>query len=140
MLSVLDFRALPDGSVQEVSATTPSGSEGKPSVIVYKRVPLGRVAALSEYVGEYVSDEVAASWCLLRKGDALVIRRRNVRDRPSQLLLEDMVDAPGGFVEFQRHDGRVTGFLLRNPRVHSVEFTKLPVGQHPLPSPWTCSP
>ena len=137
--TTLTFRSEPGGSVQELTATTASAT-GKPTVLTYRRVQSGRgTAALTDYVGEYVSDDVATSWCLRRNGDTLLVRRRGAADRPSQFLLDDVVDAPGGFIHFQRAGGQVTGFVLRNKRVHAVEFRKLPAGQHPIPEPFSCS-
>jgi hypothetical protein len=42
-------------------------------------------------------------------------------------------------IQLQRRDGRVTGFRLRNKRVHALEFTKLQSSAHPTPSSWSCS-
>lgn len=137
--TTLSFRSEPDGSVQELTATTASAT-GKPTVLTYKRVRPGRQTASStDYIGEYVSDDIATSWCLLRNGDSLLVRRRGAADRASQLLLDDVADAPGGFIHFHRTDGQVTGFALRNKRVHAIEFSKLPPGQHPIPEAFSCS-
>lgn len=134
------FRVGADGSIGGFSASGPSGSgSGPPPIAIYARMPAGGKTALSEYVGEYVSEDVATSWCILQKGEALFVRRRGFADRPSQLLWEDALEGPGGILKFMRERGRVTGFLLRNVRVNSVEFRKLPTGQHPIPAPWTCS-
>jgi hypothetical protein len=81
---------------------------------------------------------VATSWRLEQKGDALIVRRHGFADRPLHLLWEDASDGPSGILQFQREQGRVVGFHLRNIRLNSVEFRKLPPGEHPVPSPWTC--
>jgi len=134
------FRVGAEGSIGGFSASRPSGSaSGPPPITIYARMPAGGTTALSEYVGEYVSEDVASSWCILQKGEALFVRRRGFTDRPSQLLWADALEGPGGILEFKRERGLVTGFLLRNVRVNSVEFQKLPAGQHPMPPPWTCS-
>jgi hypothetical protein len=101
-------------------------------------MPSRRAANLTDYVGEYVSDEVATSWCVLKKGNALLVRRRGFDDRPSDLVWADAAEGPGGILQFKRERGRVTGFLLRNIRLNSVEFRKLPGGQHPVPAPSAC--
>lgn len=112
---------------------------GASPIAVYTRMSTGGTTALAGYAGEYVSEDVSTSWCILQKGDALFVRRRGFADRPSQLLWKDAIEGPGGILEFKRERGLVTGFLLRNVRVNSVEFQKLPAGQHPMPPPWTCS-
>jgi CubicO group peptidase (beta-lactamase class C family) len=133
------FRVGADGNVKGFSATRPSGSgTGKPTIAIYTRMSPAPKAALAEYVGEYVSEDVATSWCVSQKGDGLFVRRRGFADRPSLPLWKDAVDGPGGILQFKRERSRVTGFLLRNVRLTSVEFRKLPAGQHPVPAPSTC--
>jgi hypothetical protein len=128
-----------DGAINGFSATPSIANDlGEPQPTIYARLAAGRTTALSEYAGVYVSDEVSVAWCLLKKGDALVVRRRGFEDRPSQLVLRDVIDGPGGLLQFDRRGGRVRGFRARNDRFGSLTFRKLDGGQHAVPMPWDC--
>jgi hypothetical protein len=133
------FRLNPDGSVEGFSASRPSGSvESSEIADRYLRMAPVNNVALSEIAGEYVSDEVATSWCILRNDNSLLVRRRGLPDRPVSLVWEDAVDGPSGILQFKRKKGHITGFALRNIRLNTVEFRKLPSGQHPIPQSWVC--
>src|SRR5882762_7224814 len=95
-------------------------------------------SVLPELAGEYVSKDVATSWCILQNDNSLSVRRRGFADRSMKLVWKDAVDGPGGVLQFKRKDGHVTGFSLRNIRLNAVEFRKLPPGQHSVPQPWVC--
>lgn len=133
------FELKPDGSVAGFSASRPSGSVDNGDITDrYLRMQPGNDLALEEMAGEYISEEVATSWCILRADNSLSVRRRGFADRTMSLIWEDAVDGPSGVLQFNRKNGHVTGFSLRNTRVNAVEFRKLPSGQHPVPQPWVC--
>jgi CubicO group peptidase (beta-lactamase class C family) len=133
------FQLKSDGSVEGFSASRASGSvENRNITDRYLRMPPGNPLALSEIAGEYISDELATSWCILRKDNSLSVRRRGLPDRAVSLVWKDAVDGPSGVLQFKRKNGHITGFSLRNIRLNAVEFWKLPRGQHPSPQPWVC--
>jgi CubicO group peptidase (beta-lactamase class C family) len=133
------FQLKPDGSVRGFSASRPSGSvENSDITDRYLRMRPGNNLVLAEMAGEYVGAEVATSWCILRNGNSLSVRRRGFADLPMSLVWEDAVDGPSGVLQFKRKNGHVTGFSLRNIRLNAVEFRKLPSGQHTIPQAWVC--
>jgi hypothetical protein len=133
------FQLKPDGSVEGLSASRPSGSvENSDTTDRYLRMQPGNNRVLADMQGEYLSEEVATAWCILSNNNSLFVRRRGFSDRPMSLVWEDAVDGPSGILQFKRKNGHVTGFSLRNIRLNAVEFRKLPSGQHPIPQPWVC--
>jgi CubicO group peptidase (beta-lactamase class C family) len=133
------FQLRPNGSVEGFVAARPSGSIENGNITdQYSRMQPANYNLLPQLAGEYVSDDVATSWCILRNGNSLSVRRRGFADRSMQLVWSDAVDGPNGVLQFNRKNGRVTGFSLRNIRLNAVEFRRLPPGQHPVPQPWVC--
>jgi CubicO group peptidase (beta-lactamase class C family) len=123
------FQVDSDGRVKGFTAARPSKRVSKVATAFYARMKPARKIALADYVGEYVSADVAATWCVLQKDDGLFVRRRGFADRQLQLLWEDAAAGPSGILQFQRQRDQVTGFLLRNVRLGSVEFQR-PPGDH----------
>lgn len=132
------FRLDAAGRVSGFDAITPSGTGLGASVVSYKRMLPQRKLALGDYVGDYVSDELSTSWCVFQKEKSLYLRRRAFQDRPLELIWEDAATGPGGIMQFIRTEGRITGFHLRNVRLNSEDFVKLPAGEHPQPLPYSC--
>jgi hypothetical protein len=101
----------------------------------YLRMPASTSPALSAYRGEYVSEELATSWCPLRVGAGLLVRRRGFAERPLQTLWKDAAAGPRGIPEFQRGEAAVTGFRLPNPRINGISLHKLAAGKDPVQKP-----
>jgi CubicO group peptidase (beta-lactamase class C family) len=127
------------GRVVGFTSSRPAGSGPGQIAATYRRMPPAARAALADYAGEYVSEDLATAWCLVRTGSALKVRRRGYADRPLAMIWDDGAAGPGGVLQFKRQGGRVTGFDLRNIRLNSVNFRKLPAGRHPVPAPWRCA-
>jgi CubicO group peptidase (beta-lactamase class C family) len=134
------FEISSDGNVVGFTLTTPTGSRvGDPPVVSYKRIRSPKPQSDSEYLGQYVSKDVASVWCLFDKEGSVVIRRKGFRDRPVPLLWADAAEGPGGIMQFDRNSGReVTGFFLRNIRVNSVRFDRLQPNERPSPTLFYC--
>ncbi len=130
-----------NGKVRGLRATVPAGT-GASRATEYRYMPAAHNVRISDYTGEYVSEDVAATWCLLKKDDALYVRRRGFADGELQFLWDDVAggpaDGPDGILQFERKNGTVSGFSFRNPRFNSVSFRKLPPGQEPVPAPTEC--
>jgi CubicO group peptidase (beta-lactamase class C family) len=133
------FRLGPDGRALGFTSSRPAGSAPGLISTTYRRMPPVAKPALADYAGEYVSNDLATAWCVVKKGDALAVRRRGFADRGLDMIWRDGAAGPGGILQFRRQGGRVTGFDLRNIRLNSVGFQKLPAGRHPVPEPWRCA-
>lgn len=91
-------------------------------------------AQLAEYAGEYHSEELETSWHVRVVGGGLVaqhFRRGEARLRP--LSPDRFQGSPFGEVEFLRDgEGRITGFLVHQPRIRGLRFHRreelLPAG------------
>lgn len=82
---------------------------------------------LTEFAGNYYSDEIQAIYNITLQGDKLVLQRKNV-DGVTPLLaqLADAFSAAGtGNLRFTRNaQNRVTGFLLNTGRIRRLRFNK----------------
>ena len=80
---------------------------------------------LTDYVGEYVSDEAEVTYTAAVEGEVLVLTRRPddvIRLAPAYA---DGFRAPLGFVRFTRDgSGRVTGFHITQDRVWKLPFVR----------------
>jgi len=97
----------------------------------YKRMPAPKTDAstLSDYAGDYVSDELGTTWRVEPTGSALTLRRRALPDITLQPVFPDAFNAPRGVMRFVRGDnGRVTGFVIGAGRVTGFVFRKTPGG------------
>jgi CubicO group peptidase (beta-lactamase class C family) len=135
--TTLVFRLSSTGKVLGYDATRPAGPGGLITTS-YARMDTPAAYSLSDFVGEYVSEDAATAWCVVSTGDRLVVRRRAFADRPLQMVWTDAAAGPGGILQFDRHDGAVDGFRLRNVRLNEISFRKLPPREHPLPKPCAC--
>jgi CubicO group peptidase (beta-lactamase class C family) len=133
------FQLGPDGRAQGFTSSRPAGSSPGLMSTSYRRMPAVAKPALADYAGEYVSDDLATAWCVVRRGDGLAVRRRGFADRGLSMIWRDGAAGPGGILQFKRQGGRVNGFELRNIRLNSVGFHKLPAGRHPVPAAWRCA-
>ena len=96
------------GRVTGFRSSSPSGSGGRPAIAEYSRMPQPKLYALQDYLGEYVSDEAATAWCLVKKQDVLLLRRRGFDDRPLDLIWQDAASGPGGILQFERSGGTLS--------------------------------
>ena len=112
-----------DGSAT-MEETAPSGEK-----FTYRRMPASKIDArtLAEYAGDYVSDELDATWRIEPKDSTLIVRRGAVPDITLQPVFLDAFNSPGGVVRFQRaSDGRVTGLVIGAGRVTGFVFRRGP--------------
>ena len=80
---------------------------------------------LSAYAGEYISDELDATWRIEQRDGALIVRRGAVPDITLQPVFLDAFNSPGGVVRFVRAaDGRVTGLVIGAGRVTGFVFRR----------------
>lgn len=83
--------------------------------------------ALSEYAGEYASDELSTGYRLEVRDGRLVARHFRTGDRVLTPRRPDRFDAPtlGEVVFLRDSDGAVTGFTVNQARVRGLLFRRL---------------
>lgn len=82
-------------------------------------------AALTEFVGEYWSDEVRVSYRVeLKEGQLTLYRFKAPPESMTAVFSDAFAAGSSGVVRFVRAKGRVTGFLITGGRVRNVAFTK----------------
>jgi CubicO group peptidase (beta-lactamase class C family) len=84
------------------------------------------VAALQEFVGRYLSDELETFYTLVVRGDTLVARQRRLDDITLSPAKEDAFDGGDLTWAFERdRNGEVIGFYLANGRSRDVRFGRV---------------
>ena len=104
--------------------TAPDGAKS-----TYRRMSAPKTDARtrSEYAGEYVSDELDATWRIEQRDSSLIIRRGAVPNITLQPVFLDAFNSPAGVVRFVRAaDGRVTGLVVGAGRVTGFIFRRAP--------------
>lgn len=82
-------------------------------------------AALTEYLGEYWSDELRVSYQVEEGEGGLIIRTFKHGTFPMRPVYPDAFQAQRpGTIRFLRTDGRITGFRISGGRVRNVQFTR----------------
>jgi CubicO group peptidase (beta-lactamase class C family) len=112
-----------DGSAV-MEETLPGGEKA-----TYRRMPAPKTDArtLSQYAGEYVSDELDTTWRIEQRDGALIVSRGAVPNITLQPVFLDAFNSPGGVVRFVRAaDGRVTGLVIGAGRVTGFVFSRRP--------------
>jgi CubicO group peptidase (beta-lactamase class C family) len=97
------------------------------TVQTYARVTTTELPArsLTDYAGEYGSDDAEVTMTAAVQGDALVLRRRPDAVMTLTPLYADAFRAPIGFVRFHRNAaGTVVAFSVTQDRVWDLRFTK----------------
>jgi CubicO group peptidase (beta-lactamase class C family) len=115
------FTAERGGSIT-MNETGPTGEK-----LTYQRMPAPKTDARtqSEYVGDYISDELDTTWRIESRDGALIIRRGAVPDMTMQPVFLDAFSSPAGVVRFSRATGgRVTGLVVGAGRVTGFVFRK----------------
>lgn len=79
---------------------------------------------LAAYVGDFESDEVAATWSVVARGDTLILRHPTLGDRTLRPVARDRFSSGGMTVEFARQGDRVTTMTIRQSRVRAVTFQR----------------
>ena len=116
------FASARDGAVT-MEETAPGGEKAS-----FRRMPAPKTDArtMAAYAGDYVSDELDATWRIEVKDGALVLRRGPVPDITLQSVFLDAFNSPGGVVRFGRgSDGRVTGLVIGAGRVRGIVFRRV---------------
>jgi CubicO group peptidase (beta-lactamase class C family) len=82
-------------------------------------------ARLAEFVGDYVSDELGATYSVLEANGSLVVRFRPAQGFPLVPAFTDGFEGDGNTVRFTRDaTGKVSGFLVSAGRVRHLRFVK----------------
>ena len=98
---------------------------GKPSVFDPVESAAYTAAQLSEFAGDYRSDEVDARYALTVKDGRLTMRFR-ARETVLEAVFADAFTAPGMIFRFTRSaGGRIDGFTITNPRARRVRFDRV---------------
>jgi CubicO group peptidase (beta-lactamase class C family) len=98
---------------------------GKPWVFEPVESASYSAAQLSEFAGEYRSEEVDARYTLAVKDGKLMMRLRS-REMPLETVFADAFAGQGFIVRFTRAaGGRIDGFTLSSPPVRRVRFDRV---------------
>jgi hypothetical protein len=98
---------------------------GKPWVFEPVESASYSAAQLSEFTGEYRSEEIDARYTLAVKDGKLMMRQRS-RETPLEAVFADAFAGQGLTVRFTRAaGGRVDGFNVTTPPARRVRFDKL---------------
>ncbi|MCA1613109.1 MAG: beta-lactamase family protein [Acidobacteria bacterium] len=98
---------------------------GKPSIFDPVESASYAAAQLSEFAGEYRSEEIDARYTLAVKDGKLMMRLRS-RETPLEAVFADGFAGPGLILRFTRAaGGRIDGFTVSTPPARRVRFDKL---------------
>jgi CubicO group peptidase (beta-lactamase class C family) len=83
-------------------------------------------AALREFEGEFVSDELDSSYRIALEKGALVLHARNLPATPLEPTIRNEFEYPtyGLTLHFIRRSGRVSGFTLASGRTQGIRFER----------------
>ena len=124
-------RRLTDGDAISIDVA-PSGSghmdDGSGSEIPIQRVKAVQptVAELTQYVGEYASEEAESTFTVRMDGEALALAGRPDRRYPLTPLYADAFDSEVGTIIFRRAAKRATEFSVVEDRVWDLRFRRVP--------------
>lgn len=96
--------------------------------VVYQRVPSFAVSAtpLTEFAGNYRSEELEITYTLAVQDSGLVIRTRKARDIVVRPVFADAFQGDDiGLLRFTRAGRRATGFTVSTGRVRGVRFDRV---------------
>jgi len=80
---------------------------------------------LAEYVGDYYSDELQATYKIISEGGKLMLKRKNAPMLPLSPTLKDQFAAGPANVSFIRNAlNRVSGFTVNAGRVTNIRFVR----------------
>jgi CubicO group peptidase (beta-lactamase class C family) len=85
-------------------------------------------AALREFEGEYVSDELNSPYRIALQKGSLVLHARNLPATSLEPTIRDEFDYPsyGLALHFTRRSGRINGFTLASGRTQGIRFERRP--------------
>lgn len=81
--------------------------------------------AMSEYTGEYYSEEAEAKLHVLVKNGKLFIQQKPKTELPISPTYKDGFESPAGIIYFEREDGKISSFKVSVGRARNVEFKKI---------------
>ena len=81
--------------------------------------------AMSEYAGEYYSDEAEAKFHVFIKNAKLFIQQKPKTELPISPTYKDGFESPAGVIYFERVNGKITSFKVSVGRARNVEFKKV---------------
>jgi hypothetical protein len=81
--------------------------------------------AMSEYGGEYYSEEAEAKFHVLVKNGKLFIQQKPKPELQISPTYKDGFESPAGIIYFERENGKVASFKVSVGRARNVEFKKI---------------
>lgn len=80
---------------------------------------------MQEYVGEYYSEEVEATFHVLMKNGKLVLHQKPKSELPLMPTYKDGFESRAGTVYFERKKNKIINFKISVERARNVEFRKI---------------
>ena len=81
--------------------------------------------AMSEYTGEYYSEEAEAKFHVLIKNGKIFIQQKPKTELPLSPTYKDGFESPAGVIYFERENGKIISFKVSVGRARNVEFKKI---------------
>jgi len=97
----------------------------KPSTLEAVQLVSPTPAQLSNYVGDYYSDELQVSYKVVLEDGKLFFKHRNAPDKPLEPTLRDKFSILGLNIDFIRNEqNKVTALIVNADRVKNIRFKK----------------
>lgn len=81
--------------------------------------------AMSEYAGEYYSEEAEAKFHVLIKNGKISIQQKPKTELALSPTYKDGFESPAGIIYFERENGKISSFKVSVGRARNVEFKKV---------------
>ena len=81
--------------------------------------------AMTEYTGEYYSDEAEAKFYIIMKNGRLVMQQKPKAEFQLSPTYKDGFETPAGIVYFERDRNKIINFKISVGRARNVEFKKI---------------
>jgi hypothetical protein len=120
----LTFEGVSNGHPQRMLAF--ADGESEPIGYEYVETAKPTPAQLTEYAGDYYSEELDTRYTVILKDDKLVIRRKKFEDAALNSTFTDAFSNPdfGGLRFIRDSAKRVSGFEFNAGRVRNLQFSK----------------
>ena len=91
-----------------------------------KRVNVSRLSEvdLLQYIGEYYSKEIDATYKVFKEGDKLMVKVPNNNAQEMELSETDLFVADGNVIRFKREGDLINGCEVDAGRVQNLKFVK----------------
>jgi hypothetical protein len=80
---------------------------------------------ISEYAGDYYSEEAEAKFHVATKNGKLFIQQKPKSELTLSPTYKDGFESPAGIIYFERENGRIISFKVSVGRARNVEFKKI---------------